>query len=226
MIADCQPDSLNRCFDGPQDLNNAEIIQFGQDAINACRTKDKTTMYPRLTLNIYKQSRAQFQAAVQNLFQLGQKFNPVQTGIALDNEDAISTYDEALDAIGICRSAGFTDVCFGAIGSKFIGEWKSGDVDFVMLGVNTTTWLPDEKLIKYWQQFSSVKHIIYQIDPPLEYLQFAKLSIPDKFAALTSLSEEQAKVNAAFMYLVDQQNFDSLTEGTYYFMKGLMAQNN
>lgn len=217
LISETKPNILNRFFDGPQNLDDSAMVQFGQDALNECIQRDPTwTMYPRLTLNYYNQGGEAFNDALNNLYELGQKFTPKQTAIALDNENVIANFTEALDAIGMCRAAGFTGVCFGALGSRFQGQWKDGDVDIVMLGVNTNTWECDPALVKYWQQFKSVKRIIFQIDPPDEMLKFTALTYDEKLAALNHLFLQQDLVNAAFMPLIEQEQFDSLLEGTFF----------
>lgn len=185
--------------------------------------------YPRLTLNYFNyflNNIDTWKNVCQNLFDLGQRVVPKQTGIAFDNENVINSYQDALKAIQVARDVGFTDICFGAIGAKFQGQWKNGDVDFVMLGVNTSNWTIDAKLVDYWQSFSSVKRIIAQIDPPLEYEVYQKLSYEEKVTALTSLAEQQSLLNCSFMYMIEQEQCDSWLEGTYYDIKTLMETYN
>jgi len=253
-LEDLKPTTLNRYTSGP--INPSLSLPspsgeqqmtaqaFLQASLDACRNPNSTTMFPRLTFNLFSQSGSSaFLQAAQQIYNIYSSLSPPQTLLSIDNFNNNSTPGDAVALSKSLFSMGWTGLCWGACGADILPK---GVGTFAMICVTPTSGAVDYGTMQSLRSIGGYGEFEAQIDFPSPMSKFASLS-PDTMAdLLTSLAQGQVSGGYHYMYPIIQERsantqntfgwdstqiFTSQTgkyggQSLYQVMKGLMQTYN
>jgi hypothetical protein len=208
-VRDLQPDTLVRFFSGP--LNGAlplgqvtgypspdetmTVLEFVQNCLSACANANSTTLFPRLSMDVFAHGISALARTAQDLWSIMSNLNPPQTLLSLDIwDDTQYTEGVATGIIRVLRSIGFQGFACGANAAQGVPD---GLANFALL-------IEGNKPLSHFKatlsQQPSIKIGFRRTDFPFplhEWLLFP----PDKQAEkITSFFQSQGKIGSVPLY--------------------------
>lgn len=212
-INDLEPTTLNRFTSGPVDPSlqlpsapgapSMTTVEFLQASLDACKNPNPTTMFPRLTFDLFVNGgSAPFLQAAQEVYNLYHSLDPPQTLLSIDN---YTNSDNPANAESLAKSLygmGWTGLAWGACGANNVPK---GVGTFAMICVNPTTGALNSANQVSLENIGGYGEFEAQIDFPGPMSKFAALTPDNMGDILTALAQGQAAGGYHYMYPIIQE---------------------